>query len=136
LLLAVGSNVAQLLAFPAGKAWEKVMPSWSITLFGNEISLNPGQFNMKEHMVITIMANVGFNAPYTNYVVFVQYVPRMFNMPWASNFGYQILIGLYAFALWSPCTLLIVLKVYQLHRLRPRWSDTSLPGLPTSGHLV
>jgi len=92
--ISVGSNVAQLLAFPAGKAWEKIMPRWSFTLFGREISLNPGTFNMKEHMVITIMANVGFGAPYTNYVVFVQYVPRFFNMPWASNFGYQILIGL------------------------------------------
>lgn len=40
------------------------------------------------------MANVGFNAPYTKYVVFVQYIPRYFNMPWASNFGYQILIAL------------------------------------------
>ena len=30
--------------------------------------MNPGKFNMKEHMVITIMANAGFSAPYTAYV--------------------------------------------------------------------
>ena len=91
---AVGSNVAQLLAYPAGKLFDTVLPNWSFNVFGRTISLNPGPFNMKEHMVITIMANVGFGAPYTNYVVFVQYIPRFFDMPWASDFGYQILIGL------------------------------------------
>jgi len=92
--ITVGSNVAQVLGYPAGKLLEAILPRWSIKLFGQEISLNPGPFNMKEHMVITIMANVGFGAPYTNYVVFVQYIPRFFNMPWAKDFGYQILIGL------------------------------------------
>ncbi|KAH7100232.1 OPT oligopeptide transporter [Auriculariales sp. MPI-PUGE-AT-0066] len=92
--ISVGSNVAQLLAYPAGKALDTLLPAWTFNAFGHEISLNPGPFNMKEHMVITIMANVGFGAPYTNYVVFVQYVPRFFNMPWAKDFGYQILIGL------------------------------------------
>jgi len=92
--IVVGSNVAQLLAYPAGKLFDSVLPNWSFNFFGYNISLNPSPFNMKEHMVITIMANVGFGAPYTNYVVFVQYIPRFFNMPWASNFGYQILIGL------------------------------------------
>ncbi|EJD47639.1 OPT oligopeptide transporter [Auricularia subglabra TFB-10046 SS5] len=92
--ISVGANVAQLLAYPAGKLWESVLPTREWTVGGRSFSLNPGPFNMKEHMVITIMANVGFNAPYTNYVVFVQYIPRFFNMPWASDFGYQILIGL------------------------------------------
>ena len=31
-------------------------------------SLNPGRFNHKEHMMITIMANVGFMTPYTSNV--------------------------------------------------------------------
>ncbi|KZW02411.1 OPT-domain-containing protein [Exidia glandulosa HHB12029] len=92
--ISVGTNVAQLLAYPAGKLLERILPSKSVTIAGRDFSLNPGPFNMKEHMVITIMANVGFNAPYTNYVVFVQYIPRYFNMPWASNFGYQLLIAL------------------------------------------
>jgi len=49
---------------------------------------------MKEHMVITIMANVGFSAPYTAYIVWVQYLPLYFNHAWASSFGYQILVAL------------------------------------------
>ncbi|EPQ54770.1 OPT-domain-containing protein [Gloeophyllum trabeum ATCC 11539] len=92
--ITVATNVAQLLAFPAGKLLDTILPTWQFTTFGYTWSLNPGPFNMKEHMVITIMANVGFSAPYTNYVIFVQYIDRFFNQPWASNFGYQILVGL------------------------------------------
>ncbi|KAH7105168.1 OPT oligopeptide transporter [Auriculariales sp. MPI-PUGE-AT-0066] len=92
--ISVGSNVAQVLAFPAGKLLEAILPTASVTIFGQAVSLNPGPFNMKEHMVITIMANVGFGAPYTNYIVFVQGIERYFNMQWARNFGYQILIAL------------------------------------------
>jgi len=47
---------------------EKVLPTTKFTTFGHTWSLNPGRFNMKEHMVITIMANVGFASPYTAYV--------------------------------------------------------------------
>lgn len=53
---------------PLGKAWERCMPDWRFNFLGNEISLNPGVFSKKEHMLITIMANVGFNVPYTNYI--------------------------------------------------------------------
>jgi hypothetical protein len=53
-------------AFPAGKFLEKVLPTHQFTTFGYTWNLNPGKFNMKEHMVITIMANVGFTTPYTS----------------------------------------------------------------------
>ncbi|KAL1642599.1 hypothetical protein SLS58_005368 [Diplodia intermedia] len=94
----VEANVAQLLAFPLGKAWEKLMPDWRLTLFGNEISLNPGRFSKKEHMLITVMANVGFNVPYTNYIVWTQYLPKFFNQSYAGSFSYQILIAYF----WFP----------------------------------
>lgn len=90
----VTANVAQVLAFPAGKVFEIVLPTTQFTTFGYTWSLNPGRFNQKEHMIITIMANVGFNAPYTAYVVWVQFVPRFFNQAWASSFGYQLLVAL------------------------------------------
>ncbi|KAK0609299.1 Sexual differentiation process protein isp4 [Lasiodiplodia hormozganensis] len=90
----IEANVAQLLAFPLGKAWERFLPDWRFRVFGNELSLNPGRFSKKEHMLITIMANVGFNVPYTNYVIWSQYLPRFFNQSYAGNFLYQILIAL------------------------------------------
>ncbi|KAJ7238967.1 OPT-domain-containing protein [Mycena rebaudengoi] len=87
------SNVAQVLAFPAAKLME-LLPSTQWTTFGWAWSLNPGPFNPKEHMLITIMANVGFSTPYTNYIIWVQYLPLYFNQPWATGFGYQIMVAL------------------------------------------
>jgi hypothetical protein len=36
----------------------RVLPDKRFKLFGKEHSLNPGKFNKKEHMLITIMAAV------------------------------------------------------------------------------
>ncbi|KAI1874910.1 uncharacterized protein JN550_002339 [Neoarthrinium moseri] len=92
--ISVTSNVAQLLAYPIGKAWEKVMPDWRFTLFGVQHSLNPGRFNKKEHMMIALMATVAQSLPYTQYIVWTQVLPFQFNQQYARSFGYQILIGL------------------------------------------
>ncbi|KAH7161464.1 OPT oligopeptide transporter protein-domain-containing protein [Dactylonectria macrodidyma] len=90
----VTSNVPQLLAYPVGKLWERFLPDVGFTLFGVRHSLNPGPFNKKEHMLITIMASISKDVPYTNYVVWMQYLPTYFNQSWAINFGYQITIAL------------------------------------------
>jgi len=88
------ANVAQLLAYPIGKGCERWLPDLGFTLFGIRHSLNPGPFSKKEHMLITIMANVAYNTPYTNYIIWVQYLPQYFDQPYASHFAYQILIAL------------------------------------------
>ncbi|KIM53296.1 hypothetical protein SCLCIDRAFT_17961 [Scleroderma citrinum Foug A] len=62
--------VAQLLSFPMGRLWAKVVPNWSI--FG--VSLNPGPFTIKEHVLVTIMATVGYQSAYATDVVAVQRV--------------------------------------------------------------
>jgi OPT family oligopeptide transporter len=54
-------------------------------------SINPGKFNKKEHMLITIMATVAFNTPYTTDIIVSQYLPQYFNQSYAAGFGYQIL---------------------------------------------
>ncbi|KEY70549.1 hypothetical protein S7711_02705 [Stachybotrys chartarum IBT 7711] len=90
----VMANVAQLLAYPVGKAAETWLPDRGFTLFGIRHSLNPGPFTKKEHMLITIMANVAYNTPYTNYIIWVQYMPQYFNQTYASHVAYQILIAL------------------------------------------
>ncbi|KAK3387931.1 OPT oligopeptide transporter protein-domain-containing protein [Podospora didyma] len=88
------STVPQLLAYPAGKFLERVLPDVGFTMFGVRHSLNPGPFNRKEHMLITIMSNVAKSTPYTNYIVWIQYLPQYFNQSWAINIGYQLLIAL------------------------------------------
>ena len=40
--------------------WARVMPR--VKIFG--LSLNPGPFSIKEHVLITIMANVGSGSAY------------------------------------------------------------------------
>ncbi|PNP47306.1 hypothetical protein TGAMA5MH_01122 [Trichoderma gamsii] len=92
--ISVTSNVPQLLAYPLGKLWEKTLPDVGITLFGTRHSLNPGPFNKKEHMLITLMASIAKSTPYTHYIVWIQFLPHFFNQSWAINFGYQILIAL------------------------------------------
>ncbi|KAJ7134009.1 OPT-domain-containing protein [Mycena crocata] len=90
--IGVGPNVAQILAVPFAKLME-LLPNTEFTTFGYNWSLNPGPFSPKEHMLITIMANVGFSTPYT-YIIWVQYLPLYFNQSWALGFGYQILVAL------------------------------------------
>ena len=52
--------VPLLLTFPMGKFWARYVPN--VSLFG--ISLNPGPFTVKEHVIITIMAGVGAVSAY------------------------------------------------------------------------
>jgi hypothetical protein len=65
----ITSIVAQLVSYPFGVAMAKVLPERKFKTFGLVWSLNPGPFNMKEHALITIMANVSFaqGAAYSTY---------------------------------------------------------------------
>lgn len=58
--IVIPSYIAQVCAYPVGRAWEKIMPNKTFRFFGREIILNPGPFNKKEHAVIVIMANSTF----------------------------------------------------------------------------
>lgn len=80
----VDQIVAQLLAYPLGKAWAKWAPS----------IINPGRFTRKEHMLITVMANVSFEVGLSGYLIIVQLLPSFFNQRWAKDFGYQITLSL------------------------------------------
>ncbi|KAH9911843.1 OPT oligopeptide transporter [Fomitopsis serialis] len=66
----VGSYVALLLSFPVGRFWARFMPK--VKILG--VSLNPGPFTIKEHVLITIMAGVGAGSAYATDIVAVQRV--------------------------------------------------------------
>lgn len=86
---------AQVLAYPLGVIWAKLVPNVSIPLpGGRRIDLNPGPFTQKEHMLVTVMANVSFGTLYTGDIYLIQRLPRFFNQPWASNYGYQVTTSL------------------------------------------
>ncbi|KAG8863761.1 hypothetical protein FRB96_007598 [Tulasnella sp. 330] len=67
-----------LLAHPAGKFLAFVLPirvwtlwPWIPVIGGQDVSLNPGPFNIKEHALIFIMANVSINPAYAMNVIVV-----------------------------------------------------------------
>ena len=56
-------SLVLLIAYPLGKALALVLPirTWALPriLGGGKVSLNPGPFNIKEHVLIYMMVNVG-----------------------------------------------------------------------------
>lgn len=69
--LIITQITVQVATLPIGRFMATVLPSrrFHITGLGNrEFSLNPGPFNMKEHVLISIFANAGsafgFGSPY------------------------------------------------------------------------
>jgi hypothetical protein len=50
--------LAILMTLPLGKLLEWTLPKYRISMLGYSFSLNPGPFNIKEHTLIAIMANV------------------------------------------------------------------------------
>lgn len=51
----ISANVAQLLAFPLGKAWERWVPSWEFRVMGQTHNINPGRFNSNTPLVALMM---------------------------------------------------------------------------------
>ncbi|KAI0739686.1 OPT oligopeptide transporter [Daedaleopsis nitida] len=82
--ITVTGITAQLLSYPLGRLWAYALPP--VKIFG--VSLNPGPFTVKEHVLITIMANVGYTTAYATDIIAVQRV--FYNQVF--GFGYQWMI--------------------------------------------
>ncbi|KAF9455137.1 OPT-domain-containing protein, partial [Macrolepiota fuliginosa MF-IS2] len=82
--------VVQLIALPAGKLLERILPTTRFNTFGYLWSFNPNPFTIKEHVCITVMANVVVGGAYATDVILTQ---RVFYGQQLS-FGYQIMITL------------------------------------------
>lgn len=59
----IAGLAAQLLAYPVGVLFSRVLPKGF---------LNPGPFNIKEHTLITVMANVSFGSAYATDILVTQ----------------------------------------------------------------
>lgn len=86
----VSGVVAQLLALPLGKFLAFALPKTRFNTFGYVWSLNPGPFNIKEHVCITVMANVVVGGAYATDVILTQ---KIFYGQQVS-YAYQILLVL------------------------------------------
>jgi OPT family small oligopeptide transporter len=86
----VGGFIVQLTALPLGKALEKILPTTRFRTFGCSWSLNPGPFNIKEHVLITVMANIVQDGTFATIVIGTQKMSYGQNL----SFGYQVLLVL------------------------------------------
>ncbi|KAG9250828.1 OPT oligopeptide transporter protein-domain-containing protein [Emericellopsis atlantica] len=131
--LTITSTVVQLIAYPIGCGWANVVPAKTFRLFGHELSLNPGPFNVKEHTIITMMTAAGSIASYTIDILLAQEIFYGQHFSW----GYQILLTMSTqamgfgmagmsrrFLVWPssmvwPAVLITTTVMYSLHDHRP-----------------
>ncbi|KEI39260.1 uncharacterized protein L969DRAFT_82123 [Mixia osmundae IAM 14324] len=94
--IALNTFTAQILSYPIGCGMAASLPTRVWSIFGWRFTLNPGPFNSKEHMLITIMANVSFGGlgGYATDILFVQKLPVFFNDARANKIFYQISLAL------------------------------------------
>ncbi|KAJ1733963.1 hypothetical protein LPJ72_002598 [Coemansia sp. Benny D160-2] len=62
--ITLNGYVVQLLTFPIGYIMALVLPKRKFNTFGWEWSLNPGPFNIKEHVLISIFAGTSVGTTY------------------------------------------------------------------------
>ncbi|KAL1845935.1 hypothetical protein VTK73DRAFT_391 [Phialemonium thermophilum] len=72
--ISLSALVAQVVAWPMGHGWAKVMPTRRFRTFGIPWSLNPGPFNIKEHAIVVVMASVSFSVAYATDIILAQIV--------------------------------------------------------------
>ncbi|XP_042482991.1 oligopeptide transporter 1-like [Macadamia integrifolia] len=74
--IAIGTISAQLVMLPLGKLMAVMLPEKKVTLpiTGWSFSLNPGPFNIKEHVLITTLASVGTGSVYTLQIITISKV--------------------------------------------------------------
>ncbi|KAK9133972.1 hypothetical protein Scep_013500 [Stephania cephalantha] len=57
--LTISAILMQIAVLPIGKFMASTLPKRDFKILGQNFSLNPGPFNIKEHVIITIFANCG-----------------------------------------------------------------------------
>jgi OPT family oligopeptide transporter len=89
----ISSLVAQLVAYPAGRALARVLPIMKINVFGREVVLNPDHhFNIKEHALVTIMSNLSFGPSWATDIIQAQTANAFLGLK--TPVGYQFLLAL------------------------------------------
>ncbi|KAJ5111026.1 hypothetical protein N7532_001561 [Penicillium argentinense] len=84
--------VVQLLVYPIGCFWAKVVPTKVFNTFGVRWTFNTGPFTIKEHTVITIMANVSIGYAYCTDALLALKAKPLYNVE--IGWGFQLLFAL------------------------------------------
>ena len=88
----LGAGVLQLIVWPLGTIWGKIVPDWGFTIRGKRYSFNPGPWTFKEQVLSVIFFDL--TTGYSNiYDVFlVQRLPVYLKQDWV-NIGYELLLS-------------------------------------------
>ncbi|KAM6552566.1 hypothetical protein CsatB_013328 [Cannabis sativa] len=142
--LYVSSVSAQILVLPIGKLMAATLPKKAVSLpfTGWTFSLNPGPFNLKEHVLITIFANSGANGVYAVSIITIvkafyrrslhplaafllSQTTQMLGYGWAGLFRRYLVDSPY---MWWPANLVQVSLFRALHEKekRPKGGHTRL----------
>ncbi|WPH01785.1 OPT family small oligopeptide transporter [Acrodontium crateriforme] len=133
--ISIPTVVILLIVYPVGQLWAKIMPTRKFTTFGVTWTLNPGEFNIKEHSVVTLMASVTSGYAYsTDALIALKGQPFYgLNMGWGFQLLFTIssqLIGIALsgifrrFLIWPssmvwPVNFSITTLLYALHDKSP-----------------
>ncbi|KAG1051741.1 hypothetical protein G6F43_006076 [Rhizopus delemar] len=129
--LVVGALVVQLISFPAAKFLERVIPKSKFW--------NPGPFNLKEHVIIVVMANCSYSTAYAIDIITIQRIFYKQNMGWGGNIllvwttqliGFGMAGTLRQFLVYPasmvwPTNLATISLLRSLHRVDDNWTGPS-----------
>ncbi|KAI7268677.1 OPT family small oligopeptide transporter [Hortaea werneckii] len=129
--ITIPTVVILLLVYPVGCLWAKVMPTRKSETLGIEWTLNTGPFTIKEHTVITLMANVTAGYAYSTDALLALKAKPLYNldMGWGCRILFTsssqvigiALAGVFRrFLVWPaaliwPANLSITTLLYALH---------------------
>ncbi|CEG68106.1 Putative OPT family small oligopeptide transporter [Rhizopus microsporus] len=129
--MVVGALVVQLISFPIAKFMEKIIPKSKF--------FNPGPFNVKEHVLIVVMANCSYQTAYAMDIITIQRIYYGQNMGWGGGilliwttqligFGLGGILRKYlvypASMVW-PANLATISLLRSLHQVQDNWTGPS-----------
>ncbi|KAG8963485.1 hypothetical protein FRC03_002954 [Tulasnella sp. 419] len=100
--------VAQLIALPCGRLLERILPTRQFNTFGYVWSFNPGPWNIKEHTLVTVMANVVSGGAYATDIIASQ--RTFYDQKWSVTYQLSLVIStqLIGFAFAGICRRFLV----------------------------
>lgn len=84
--------VIQLVVYPIGCLWAKIVPMRVFNTFGVRWTFNTGPFTIKEHAVITLMSNVSISYAYATDALLALIAKPLYGMK--LSWGFQLLFAL------------------------------------------
>ncbi|KAI8051216.1 OPT oligopeptide transporter protein-domain-containing protein [Syncephalis plumigaleata] len=106
--LVVGILVVQLLSYPLGRAMERFLPSKYVSIGRMRFSLNPGPFNIKEHVLITACANASAGTAYAIDIVTIKRIFYKQDLGFMSSFVLVVTTQCLGYGLAGMCRRFLV----------------------------